>query len=543
MSDGGTIGGARPMGGRPGMGPPGGGPPGGFSGGHGGRRGGPDLTTGPIGKTLIAFALPVLGSNILQSLNATANMFWVSRVLGEAGVTAINNGNQIFFMMIGLAFGATMAANILIGQAIGARDEAGAHRVVGTATTFFAFISVAIGVAGGLLTPHILDAMKTPPDARADAIAYLRVIFAAMPFVFFFNFVMMAQRGTGDSRTPFYFALLQVGLDILFNPLLLMGLGPFPKMGIAGSATSTLIAQTVTLTLMVAHLYRKRSILVLRPSEWRLLLPDVKIIWTLLFKGFPMSLQMAVISLAAITMLSLVNRYGVHTSAGYGAASAFWTYVQMPAMALGAACSSMAAQNVGAQRMDRVEQVARTGALYAILFTGLPVLALEFADPVFLQAFLPATSPSLPIAVHINHFVLWGFIPFGIAFILSGIVRATGAVWPPLIGMVLSLWGVRVPLASLLEPHLHADAIWIAFPAGSLTTLLLAAAYYLYDGPLGWRRARMLDFTPSADAPDTGLGQPMMDESEAIIAEEERELAAKQSPSAPNRPKSEAPAE
>jgi hypothetical protein len=203
----------------------------------------------------------------------------------------------------------------------------------------------------------------------------------------------------------------------------------------------------------------------------------------------------------------------------------------------------MAAQNVGAGRMDRVEHVARVGALFAVLFTGVPVLVLELADPVVLQLFLPHASPSLPIAVHINHFVLWGFIPFGIAFILSGIVRATGAVWPPLIGMFVSLWAVRVPFAVFLEPRMGADAIWLAFPVGSATTLVLAAAYYVYDGPLGWRRARMLDLTPSADAPDTGLGQPMMDESEAIVAEEERELAATRSPSGPNRPVSGAPAE
>jgi Na+-driven multidrug efflux pump len=300
------------------------------------------------------------------------------------------------------------------------------------------------------------------------------------------------------------------------------------------------------LALMILHLYRQRSILVLRPSEWRLLLPDPKIIWTLLFKGAPMSIQMGVISFAAITMLSFVNHYGVHTSAGYAAASQFWTYVQMPAMALGAACSSMAAQNVGAQRMDRVERVAVIGGFLAVLFTGVPILVLQLADPYALRAFLPATSPSLAIAVHINAIVLWGFIPFGVAFIFSGIVRATGAVWPPLIAMVISLWAVRIPLAKLLEPHLHADAIWLAFPIGSLTTLVLAGGYYFYNGPLGWRRARMLDMTPSADAPDTGLGQPMMEESEAITGEELREIsrpdAEPGSPSGPSRPRSEAPA-
>jgi Na+-driven multidrug efflux pump len=196
----------------------------------------------------------------------------------------------------------------------------------------------------------------------------------------------------------------------------------------------------------------------------------------------------------------------------------------MPAMALGAAVSSMAAQNVGARRMDRVEKVARIGAAYAVLFTGLPIPVIYLADPFVLRAFLKGASPSLPIAVHINSIVLWGFVPFGVAFIFSGIVRSTGAVWPPLLAMVISLWGVRVPMAILLEPHWGADAIWYAFPAGSSMTLVLAGGYYFYNGPFGWRRSRMLDMTPSADAPDTSLGQPMADESEAITDEEQREI-------------------
>src|SRR3546814_5290595 len=106
-------------------------PPGGM--GPGGMRRGPDLTTGPIGKTLIAFAMPVLGSNILQSLNGSANAIWVSHVLGEAALAAISNSNLIFFLMLGAVFGISMAANILIGQAIGAADRVLAKKEIGRA--------------------------------------------------------------------------------------------------------------------------------------------------------------------------------------------------------------------------------------------------------------------------------------------------------------------------------------------------------------------------------------------------------------------------
>ena len=248
-------------------------------GGPGGRRPGqPDLTTGPIGRTLLMFALPVLGTNALQSLNGTANAVWVSHALGAAALTATTNSNTIFFLMLGAVFGITMAANLLIGQAIGAGDRALAKRVVGTAITFFTVVSIAVGVAGYTLTPAILTAMGTPPDAKADAIIYLRVIFMAIPFMYFFSFVQMGQRGAGDSKTPFYFSLFAVALEVCLNPLLIMGIGPFPRMGIAGSATATLVSQTLTLGLIIAWLYRTDSILVLKRSEWGLLKPDTAIL-------------------------------------------------------------------------------------------------------------------------------------------------------------------------------------------------------------------------------------------------------------------------
>ena len=501
-----------------------GGPPPGF----GGRKG-PDLTTGPIGRTLLMFALPVLGANILQSVNGSANAVWVSHVLGEAALTAISNSNQIYFLMLGAMFGMSMAANIMIGQAVGAEDPALAKRVVGTATIFFIIVSIVVGFAGFNLTPNILTGMGTPPDAKRDAIAYLQVIFAGLPILYFFAFLMMAQRGAGDSRTPFYFSLMAVGLEVTLNPMLIMGVGPFPKLGIVGSATATLTAQSTTLLVMFIYLYRKKSILVLTPAEWRAFRPDAEVAKNLILKGLPMALQMMIISLAAVTMMSLVNSYGSHTAAAYGAAVQVWTYVQMPAMALGAAVSSMAAQNVGAGNMDRVGKIARTGILFAAIFSATPIVIIYLLDPIILQAFLPAGSPSLPIAVHINSIVIWGFIPFGMAFIFSGIVRATGAVWPPLLAMVIAMWGVRVPLANVLLPILGPDAIWISFPAGSLMSLILAAGYYRWGG---WRNSRMLSTTPHGDAPDTGMGPPSgIEETEVAVA-----AATRSSPSVLSRP-------
>ena len=467
------------------------------------RRRGPDLTAGPIGPTLIAFALPVLGSNVLQTLNGSVNTAWVSHILGPAALTASANAGQVFFLMIGGVFGISMAANLMIGQAVGARDEATARRVVGTCTIFFIVVSLALALAGGVLTPSILDAMGTPADARPGAIVYLRMLFAALPSVYFFNFVMMAQRGVGDSRTPFYSALVQVALDTLLNPLLIIGVGPFPKMGIVGSATATLLSQSIVLAVMLIHLYRKTSILVVRPSQWRLLIPDVRMLKTLVFKGMPMGFQMIVVSVAGLTLMRFVNGYGTQTAAAYAAALQLWNYVQMPSMALGAAVSSMAAQNVGARRMDRVERVAWTGAGYALVAAVIPIILILLSQRYVLQAFLPGDSPSLPIAERINMIAIWSFMPFGVAYAFSGVVRATGVVWPPLLAMIVALWFVRIPYADVMQHYWGADAVWSSFPLGSMVTLAFALAYYRWGN---WRTARLVDTVPHGETPDPGQG-------------------------------------
>ncbi|WP_426803120.1 MATE family efflux transporter [Xanthomonas campestris] len=447
------------------------------------------LTEGPIGKNLLLFALPILAGNIAQSLNGSINAIWIGRYLGEAALTAAANANSIMFFLIGSVFGIGMAATILIGQAMGARDIAQTRKVMGTSATFFGGLSALIAVAGWWLAPHLLAAMGTPPASLALAEDYLRVIFVAMPTIYLFAFLSAALRGTGDARTPFRFLLLSVVLDIVFNPLLIFGVGPFPQLGIAGAAWATVLAQSVALAGLLLYLRSRGHVLWLGRRDLALFRIDPAILRALVGKGVPMGLQMVLISLAMIAMLTLVNGFGTDTAAAYGAALQLWNYVQMPAMALGAACSTMAAQNVGAGLWARVDATARTGVAANFLMTGLLIAPLILFDRWTLALFLPSDSPALEIARHLNHISIWSFLLFGVTFVVSGVVRATGAVIPPLLILAFALWGVRVPLANLLLPHLGADAVWWSFPISSACSMLLSLAYYRWGG---WRKARML---------------------------------------------------
>jgi putative MATE family efflux protein len=310
----------------------------------------------------------------------------------------------------------------------------------------------------------------------------------ALPFMSGMFFLMAALRGAGDSRTPFIYLVLSVILDIGLNPLLIFGWGPIPRLGIAGSATATLIAQGLSCGALIIHLYRTKHFLRIRRHELALFKVDWTLVRLLVTKGVPMGLQMFVVSSSMIAVVSLVNRFGSQETAAFNAAMQLWNYIQMPAMAVGAAVSSMAAQNVGAGRWDRVGKVATTGLMFNFVVGGAAIAVVYLLNRHALALFLPATGAAIDISVHLNAIVLWSFILFGTSFVLFGVVRATGAVIAPLFMLVISLWLVRVPFAFLMLDRWHADAIWWSFPFASIVSAVLASLYYRYGG---WRKLRL----------------------------------------------------
>lgn len=452
------------------------------------RPGQRDLTRGPIGPTLLAFALPTLGSSILQSLNGSINAIWVGRFLGEEALAATSNANIIMFLMTAFVFGFGMAATILIGQAFGRRDVDSARRVLGTAIGAAVAVSAAIAVAGWIFAPELLRLLATPAGAFAPALDYLRVIFVAIPASLVLVMVMMALRGGGDAFTPLWFMIVAVVLDSALNPVFILGLGPAPRMGISGSATATVIANYASLAGMVGYVYWRDLPLRLRGRELAYLRPDPALLRTIVAKGLPMGMQMIVISGSALALIGLVNREGVDTAAAFGVAMQLWTYLQMPAMAIGGAVSAMAAQNIGAGRWDRIGAITRSGIVYNLLITGALVAVLAAADRPALALFLGGDSPALPIARHIQLLATWSFLLFGITLVIFGTVRANGAVVGPLVILAVGLVPIRLGFAAGAYPWLGADALWLSFPVSSLANVALAIAYYRHGG---WRKGRM----------------------------------------------------
>ncbi|AIT81302.1 MATE family efflux transporter [Novosphingobium pentaromativorans] len=445
-----------------------------------------DLTQGPILRTLLLFSVPMLLSNVLQTLNGSINTIWVGRLLGESALAATANANLVMFLVIAATIGLGMATTVRISQRFGARDLQAVRATFGTGLGLCMALAAVTGTLGWFFSPALLHALGTPQASVQEALSYLRVIFVTVPFGVMSMIISMALRGVGDSKTPLNAMILTVMLDIVLNPLLIMGLGPVPSLGIAGSAMATAFANFSGTMFQIRQIYRKDLPLRLRGAELRYVIPRREELGYIITKGLPMGTQMLLFSSAGVIMIGLVNREGLNAAAAYGASLQLWNYLQMPALAVGSAVSAMVAQSLGAGNHARVGQVTRAGMLCNLVMTTALGAIIVLADHPLLALFLGSDSPAMPIAERIQLICTCAFLFMSVTMILSGTMRAYGAVVGPLVIMAVALYPARLGFYYALYPKIGGDAVWWAFPVGGLTSLLLTFAYYSKGN---WRRA------------------------------------------------------
>ncbi len=446
-----------------------------------------DLTQGPILKTLVWFSIPLLIGNVVQTLQGSINTIWVGRLLGEEALAATTVSGGVMFLLFAVTFGFAMAGTVRIGQHFGARDIDAARRSFGTAIGFATALSVLMALVGWFAAPSILRLMATPEASFDLANTYMRVIFLSMPFGTLNMMVSMSLRSSGEAKTPMLAMMMTLLIDIVLNPVLIMGWGPLPALGIAGSALASFFAGMGGLALQLLVLYRRDLPLRLRGSELRYVLPERQELAYTVGKGLPMGAQMLLVSSAQMVMIGLVNREGIHATAAYGASMQLWNYLQMPAFAVSSAVSAMVAQNIGAGQHERVGKVTVAGLAATLGMTlTLAAVLMLFAVPL-LGLFVGAGSPAVPLGEHVLHVVTWSFIAISITMILGGTMRSYGVVWWPLILSFISFYPARLGFYFALYPSWGAEALWWSYPFASVFSVVATSVLYWRGS---WRAKR-----------------------------------------------------
>ncbi|MDB0570748.1 MATE family efflux transporter [Ralstonia solanacearum] len=437
----------------------------------------------PLWRTFLAFLGPLILANILQSLSGTLNNIYVGHMLGVQALAAVSAFFPIVFFFIAFVIGLGAGASVLIGQAWGARKPEAVKTVAGTTLSVGLLAGVAVALLGGPFAHALLGWLGTPADILPDATVYASVMLYAMPGLFVFLLFTAMLRGVGDTRTPLRTLLLSTSVGLVLTPSLIRGWFGLPQMGVASGAIATIVSLLVALTWLAFHLRRRQHPLAPDAALARHLRIDAGVLKTVLKIGVPSGVQLVVISIAELSLLSLVNRFGSDATAAYGAGTQIISYVQFPAMSIAITASILGAQAIGAGQPDRLDAITRTGLWLNVAISGLlVVVALLFSRAVV--GLFTHSEAVMDLTQNLLHISLWSSVVFGMAGVFAGVMRASGTVFAPTAISIVAIAAVEVPVAWMLCRHIGANGIWAAYPAAFITMFVMQALYY----GLVWRR-------------------------------------------------------
>lgn len=400
----------------------------------------------PIWKSMSMFLVPLLLSNVLQSVGQLFGMVVVGRWLGVNDLAAISAFFPLFFLLVSFVIGIGSGSSILIGQAFGAKNEDRLKAIVGTTLTFTFIIGVVLAIVGSIFAMDIMRLMGTPENIIEISVHYARILFISMPILFLYFAYTTFMRGTGDSKTPFYFLIVSTALNMILLPILIFGWLGAPKLDVYGAAYASVISTVITFIVMLVYLKKKNHPLQLDSTVRKYLRMDWGLLKLLLRLGIPASINMILVSLSEIAVIAFVNRYGSDATAAYGVVNQVASYVQMPAVSLGITVSIFAAQSIGANQFDRLQKVVKAGIIMNYVIGGVLISLIYLFSRDILALFLTSQT-TIEIAHSLVMITLWSYLIFGHAQIISATMRASGTVlWPTVIGVV-SIWLVEVPVA------------------------------------------------------------------------------------------------
>ena len=437
----------------------------------------------PLTLRFLVFLLPLMLSNVLQSLNGTINTIYIGQLIGVEALAAVSVFFPIMLLLISFIIGLASGATVLIGQAWGARNVDKIKEITGTTLVASFLGGLVIAVLGGFFAGDIMTLLGTPVAIAGLATDYGRVMLIGMPGLFIFMVVTSVLRGVGDTVTPLVSLVISILCGLLITPALILGWGGLPQLGVVSAAVATIAGFLMVLVFLFFFLrWRKHPM-----APDRVLLGYLRIngplFLTVLRLGIPAGIQMIVASLAGIIVVGLVTRFGSEATAAYGALNQVLGYVQFPAMSIAIASSIFAAQAIGAGDVSRLGAITRTGLIMNLFLTGgLVVIAYLFSER--LVALFITDAEVIALTQDLLHIVLWSVVLFGMAQTFTGVMRAAGTVWVPMFIGLGAILLIEVPGAIYLSRTIGLEGIWIAYAAAFSAMMLMQGAYYWFV----WRK-------------------------------------------------------
>ena len=431
-----------------------------------------DLTSGSVWKNIVYFSLPYLLSYFLQTLYGLADLFIVGQFDGVASTTAVSIGSQVMHMLTVMIVGLAMGTTVNIGRAVGARDSQKASKVVGNTTVLFVGVSVVLAVVLLVLVQPIVRVMSTPAKAVEGTVRYLTICFIGIPFITAYNVIASIFRGLGDSKSPMYFiavaCVANIALDYLFIGAL--------HMGPAGAALGTTLSQTISVAVSLLVILKKKTGISVKRADFR---PERVTMGQVLKIGVPIAAQDGFIQVAFIIITIIANRRGLSVAAAVGIVEKIISFLFLVPSSMLSTVSALGAQNMGAGKYERADQILRYAMGIAVGFGLIVSLLIQIIAGPVVGLFTTDATVILLGAQYIRGYI-WDCIFAGVHFSFSGYFCACGRSGISFLHNLIAILCVRIPgvyLTSKIFPH-TLFPMGLATATGSLLSVIICIIAY-----------------------------------------------------------------
>ncbi|PJG53881.1 MATE family efflux transporter [Bradyrhizobium forestalis] len=437
----------------------------------------------PLWTTFLRFLAPLMLSNALQSLFGTVSNVYLGQMIGVDALAAVSAFFPVMFFLFAFVMGLSTGATVLIGQAFGAGDHGRIKIIVGTTLAVGLLLSTSIALIGGLFSRQLMVMLATPADILDEASAYARIMLLTMPLGFVFLVMTAMIRGVGDALTPLLALALSTAVGLILTPLLIRGAFGLPPAGITSPAWAAAIANALTLIVLAVYLLRRKH--ALAPDAVLLLQLRLNraVLGKILGIGLPSAIGMVVMAIAELVLLGLVNGFGSNATAAYGAVNQVMGYTQFTAMSISIAVSILGAQAIGSGDRAQLDGIVRTGLAFNLVLTGGLVALIYLAPRAVLGIFI-TDGAVLDLAKGLLYIALWSSVPFGLATVFSGAMRAAGVAFTPMLLSIFAIVAIELPAAVILSRAIGLEGVWAAYPIVFCAMFVLQMGYYL----LVWRK-------------------------------------------------------
>src|SRR6202167_1446280 len=409
-----------------------------------------DYTTGSLNRAILLLAVPMVLEMVLESLFAVVDVFWVGR-LGANAVATVGLTESMLSLVFAVGMGLSLSATAMVARRIGEKDPEGAAVAGVQAIALGLIVSLAVGIPCFLFAPNLLRGMGASPEIVATGSGYTRICLGgsfAVLLLFLNNAIF---RGAGDAAIAMRLLWVSNIINLILDPCLIFGWGPFPRLGVTGAALATLIGRSIG---VLYQFYR-----LLRGTErLRILTRQVRLQWDVLLRlvrvSFTGILQFAIAHTSCIALVRIVSIFGAAALAGYTIAIRIVIFVILPSWGLSNAAATLVGQNLGAGHPERAEKAVWRTGLYNVIFLGsIGVILIFFSEPI-VRLFTHDTEV-VPLGAACLRIISYGNLGYAYFTVMMQAFNGAGDTITPTIVNFFGFWMLEIPLAYWLAIPLH----------------------------------------------------------------------------------------